>query len=177
MLKLKNKITYTLLPLIVLLAWLLSSAFAHKLHPIYVGVIDMNYDAPKRTMQLSIKLFASDIEDALRKQTKQPIDVIHPKNKAALDTLLIRYIKKRLQLTVNNLPTTLMYVGTEYETDGSLYTYIELQNITSPKTIAVNTTLLYDYLPKQLLLIHTQVNAIKKSTKLVNPSNKAMFEF
>lgn len=177
MLKLKNKITYTLLLPTVLFVWLLTSAFTHRLHPIYVSVIDMNYDVPKHTMQLSIKMFASDIEDALRKQTKQPIDVVHPKNQAALDTLLFRYLKKRLQLTINDTPTTLVYVGSEYETDGSLYTYIELQNIPLPKTINVKTTLLYDYLPEQLLLLHAQVNGIKKSTKLLNPNSQAMFGF
>jgi hypothetical protein len=163
--------------LLTLFALLLCSAFTPTKHPVYVSAIDLTYSAKEKTIQITARMFANDLETVLRKQTRKPIDVLHPKNQGVLDTLLFNYIKKHFAVSINAKPTTLVYVGSEEVEKGSIWVYIELQKIPNPKTIKVNSTLLYDFQPQQINIIHTNVNNNYKSYKLINPNSEAVFTY
>ncbi len=163
--------------LIILCTIALCSAFIRLKHPVYVTAIDLMYSAKEKTMQITVRMFANDLETVLRKQTRKSIDVLHPKSQVVLDSVLFNYIKKHFAVSINTKPTTLMYVGSEEAEKGSIWVYIELQKIPTPKTINVNSTLLYDFQPQQINIIHTNVNNNYKSYKLVNPSNEAVFTY
>ncbi|MBI3519943.1 MAG: hypothetical protein HY062_11370 [Bacteroidetes bacterium] len=157
------------------LVLILVSSFLLK-HPFYISVVDIKQDVKQHSLNISVKLFTNDIENALKKTTTKSIDLLNPKNKADMETELMNYIKKRLTIIVNNKATTLDFIGYEREED-AIWAYLEIKKINQPKDIKVDTKLLYDDLPQQTNIVHAEVNGIKKSSKVINPDSKVEFSF
>jgi hypothetical protein len=76
-------------------------------------VIDIKHDAKQHTLNISVKLFTNDIEEALKKTTTKSIDLLNPKNKAEMEIELMNYFKKRLSILVNNKATSIDFIGFE----------------------------------------------------------------
>jgi hypothetical protein len=150
--------------------------YCHYKHPFYMGVIDIKYDSKTQHVAVSIKLFTNDIEDALKKTTTKSIDLLNPTNKANMEFELFEYIKKRFSVELNNKITTLDFIGYEKEED-AIWTYLEIKKSNQPHRLKIITSLLYDFLPQQMLIIHAEVNSLKKSFKLTNPENQVEFNF
>ena len=99
-------VKYTLFAILLLFI----SSFQKVKHPFFVSVIDINYKQKERALQLSVKLFTNDLEDALRKTSKKKIDILNPINKVETDSILFNYIIKRLNITINSKKQTLHFI-------------------------------------------------------------------
>jgi hypothetical protein len=182
MLKLKNIapyrsfITATVKSLFFGLFILLAFGFHSLKHPFYISVVDIKHDAKQQSLNISVKLFTNDIEEALKKTTSKSIDLLNPKNKAEMETELMTYIKKRLSISLNNKATNIDFIGYEKEED-AIWAYLEIKKVGLPKNIKIDTKLLYDFLPQQSNIIHAEVNGVKKSSKVNNPDSKVEFNF
>ncbi len=182
MLKVKNiasfraNITPAVKSLFLGLFIVLVSSFHAVKHPFYLGLVDIKQDVKQHTLNVSVKLFINDIEDALKKTTKKNIDLLNPKNKAEMEAELFTYIKKRLSITINQKAATLDMIGYEREEE-AIWTYIEIKKVNQVKAIQVDTKLLYDFLPQQSNIVHVEINDVKKSSKVTNPDSKVEFSF
>jgi hypothetical protein len=155
---------------------LIVSGFHSKKHPFYLSVIDIKQNVKIHTLSISVKMFTNDIEEALKKTSAKPIDLLNPENKAAMEAELFTYIKKRLSVDVNGLKKELEFIGYEKEED-AVWAYFEIKKVFPVTKLQVHTTLLYDYLPQQTNIVHAEINDIKKSSKVVNPDSKVEFNF
>lgn len=155
---------------------ILTSSFHKPKHPFYVSVVDLNYKQKERNLQVSVKLFSNDLEDALQRTSKKNIDLLNPKNQTETDSVLLNYISKRLAILVNSKKQLLNYIGYEKEEE-AIWTYFEIKNCILPKNITIDTKLLYDYLPQQINIVHVNVNGHKKSSKVTNPEHHIEFIF
>jgi hypothetical protein len=182
MLKLKNIATFkqfitaTVKSLFFGLFIVLAFGFHSLKHPFYISVIDIKHDVKQHTLNISVKLFTNDIEEALKKTTTKSIDLLNPKNKAEMEIELMNYFKKRLSILVNNKATSIDFIGFEREED-AIWAYLEVKKVAIPKNIIIDTKLLYDFLPQQSNIIHAEVNGAKKSSKVNNPDSKVEFNF
>lgn len=182
MLKLKNtascrtNITPAVKCLFLGLFIMLVSAFHISKHPFYLGVIDIKHDVKQHALNVSVKLFINDIEDALKKTSNRSIDLLNPKNKAEMEAELFSYVKKRLSITVDNKATTLDFIGYEREEE-AIWVYIEIKKVNQPKNLKVDTRLLYDFIPQQSNIVHAEINGVKKNSKVTNPDSKVEFSF
>lgn len=154
----------------------LVSSFHCFKHPFYISVIDIKQDIKQPNLNISVRLFTNDLEDALRKITMGPIDVLNPKNKVETDSIMFSYIKNRLTFQVNGKSQRLNFIGYEKEEE-SVWVYLEIKKIIAPKKIIVDTKLLYDFLPQQVNIVHAEINNIKKSSKVSNPDSRVVFVF
>ena len=145
-------------------------------HPIYVSVIEIDHNAAAKTLEVSCKLFTDDLEKILRSTYKVPVDLINPKDKIAMDRLINDYVQRHLKVNADGRPITFKYIGFEQVEEG-IYSYYEAANVAQVKNIAVTNNLLYEYKPEQIGLLHVTVNGTRKSTKLVNPADKAELQF
>jgi hypothetical protein len=145
-------------------------------HPIYVSVIEIEHNAKGKTLEISCKLFTDDLEKVLRTTYKMPVDLINPKDRPAMDRLINDYVQKHFKVSADNRPQSLKYIGFEQEEEG-IYCYFEVENVASVKTIGIINNLLYEDKPEQMGLLHITVNGTRKSTKLVNPDDKAVVNF
>jgi undecaprenyl pyrophosphate synthase len=146
-------------------------------HPYFVSTTEINYNNPGKTVEITCRLFTDNLEDALKKIYKKEVDLLHPKDKKEVEKLLLDYISKRLKITSNGQSYPMEIIGYEKEED-AIWTYLEIKKDILPKTVTVENGLLYDFLPKQINMVHVTVNgANRQSSKVENPDKKMNFTF
>lgn len=145
-------------------------------HPFYVSVTEINHNASTKSLEISCKFFAEDLEQVLEKDYKTTLDMAAAKDKATFDKLIPDYITKRLVLTVDGKAAALHYIGFEKEKE-SAYAYFEVENIAVVKSINATNSLLHDFIDQQINIMHVIVGGKRQSTKLDYPETKAAFQF
>lgn len=146
------------------------------MHPIYVSVAEIDYNAKGKTLEVSCKLFTDDFEKTLRSVYKTNVDLINPPSREAMDKLVNDYVQKNFKLTLDGKQVTLKYQGYE-EIEEGIYSYYEASGMSEPKSIQIFNTLLYANHTQQMGLMHVTVNGSRKSTRLNNPDSKATVSF
>ena len=145
-------------------------------HPFYVSVTQIDHNAKTQTIEVSCRMFYDDLEHALEKDYKKPLDIVKPTDKALLNRLLNEYVKKHLSIKADGKPLTLNYIGYEIQEDGA-WTYFEVKGILSVKKIEVHDELLNTQHEEQINMLHVTVGGKRQSTKLDNPDTEASFSF
>jgi hypothetical protein len=145
-------------------------------HPIFVSVTEIEHNAKDKTLEISCKIFTDDFEKTLREAYKTHIDLLQPKDKNAMNKLVSDYVQKHLQVKVDDKAVALQFIGYEQEEEG-IVSFYQVNNIPAVKKLDITDNILFEYKKEQISIIHTHVNGNRKSTKLVNPEEKASFEF
>ena len=145
-------------------------------HPFYIAVTEINLNTSDKTLEVSCKMFADDIEQILEKNNHTQLDISADKDKSKFDTYIPAYVKTHLNVSVDGRATNLSYIGFEKEKE-SAYCYFQVENISSLKKIDINDSILQDFTSDQINIIHVTVNGKRQSTKLDYPSTNASFSF
>ena len=145
-------------------------------HPVYMSVTEIEHNAKDKTLEISCKIFTDDFEKTLRQSYKGIVDLINPKDKAAMDKLVSAYVQKHLLIKADGRPVALQFIGYEQQEEG-INSYYQVNNIPSVKKIEITDNILYEYKDQQISLLHVTVGGNRKSTKMVNPEEKVSLEF
>ena len=145
-------------------------------HPIYVSVIEIEHNSKDKVLEISCKIFTDDFENTLRKAYQVHVDLLDPKQKAAMNKLVNEYVQKHFRISLEGKIATMQFMGFENIEEG-IYCYFQVDQVNSVKNISITDNILYEYKSEQICLIHVTVGDNRKSTKLVNPVDKASFEF
>ncbi len=164
-----------------LFKWLLAGGLLFNLpetavHPIFVSVTEIEYNAKDKTLEISCKIFTDDFEKTLRQNYKSQVDLLNPKDKNAMNKLVSDYVPKHLLIKVDEKAVLLQFIGYEQQEEG-IVSFYQVNNISSVRKIDITNNILFDYKKEQLNIIHVIVDGNRKSTRLVNPDDKAGFEF
>ena len=147
-----------------------------RYHPFHVSVVEVNHNQAEQTLEISCKIFTDDFEKALAQHYKTRVDLINPPDKAAMDSLVKKYLISRLAISTGGKTLKLSYIGFERENE-AVYGYVQADHVEAVKTIIITTNLLYDLFTDQVNLVHVIVGGKRKSTKLDYPETAAKFEF
>lgn len=145
-------------------------------HPIYVSVTEIEHNTKDKTLEISCKIFTDDFEKTLRQTYKGTVDLLQPKDKTAMNKLVQDYVQKHLLIKVDDKTVALQFLGYEQEEEG-IISFYQVNNIATIKKLDITDNILFEYKKEQISIIHTTVNGNRKSTKLVNPEEKASFVF
>jgi hypothetical protein len=148
----------------------------HRLHPFHVSVVEIDHNASAKTLEISCKIFTDDFEKVLAQNYKTKVYLINPPDKAAMDTIVKKYISSHLSINADGKPGKLMYVGFERESE-AVYGYVQVNDIPSVKKIDIMNKLMYDLFTDQINLVHVIVGGNRKSTKLDYPDTQASFSY
>ncbi|MFD0765538.1 DUF6702 family protein [Mucilaginibacter lutimaris] len=146
------------------------------MHPFYVSVTEIKHNPKTQAVEVSCRMFYDDLEHALEKDNKIPLDIVKPKDKAQLNRFINEYIKKHLSIRADGKPLNLGYIGYEIQEDGA-WAYFEVKGITSIKKIDIHDDLLNALHPEQINMLHVTVDGNRKSTKLDAPDANTSFSF
>jgi len=159
----------------MLYKWLLVGGLGF-LHPFYISVTEINHNAKEKILEISCKIFLDDTEKAIRKQSNAVVELTSPKDPKKAQQLVSDYVRKHLVVKIDGRPVALEFVG--YEVEGaSLWSYYQVKNISSVQKIEVSNNLLYEMYDSQISIVHAQVGANKKSTRVTNPETNMVFDF
>ncbi len=154
----------------------LSGAAKAGLHPFHVSVVELEHNSADKTLEISCKIFTDDFETILAKNYNAKVDLTNPPNKAAMDSLVRKYINSHLAFRANGKPVILTYIGFEVDKEAA-YGYVEVDNVPSVSKIDITNTILFDKFDDQVNIMHIKVNGERKSTKLNYPDKEASFNF
>ena len=153
-----------------------TSIHVYAFHPFYISVTEMSLNSKTKSLEISCKMFAEDIEDVLKQNYKVPVDLSNEKMLSQNNKLINNYILKHFSVNIDSKAAALKFVGFEKENE-SVYCYFEVLNVPAIQKIIVNNTILQDYKQEQINIMHVIVNGTRKSTKLDYPQNQASFSF
>jgi hypothetical protein len=145
-------------------------------HPFYISVTEINLNTADKTLEVSCKMFADDLEQTIEKINHSQLDISSDKDKPKFENYIPAYVKNHLSISIDGKAANLSYIGFEKEKE-SAYCYFEVENISSLKKIDINNSLLHDYTSEQVNIIHVLVNGKRQSTKLDYPNRNASFRF
>ena len=145
-------------------------------HPFYVSVVEINHNGTDKTLEISCKIFTDDFQKALGKAYNTSVDLINPKDRTAVEKQISDYISDHLSLIADNKPVKFQYLGYEISEE-AVWSYLQVDNITSIKNLDIVNKILHDYTDKQVNIMHITVNGGRKSTKLDYPKTSASFSF
>lgn len=152
---------------LILFKWLLPAWFSW--HPFYVSVTEIEHVKAKNEVQVSCRIFADDLEAVLRKESKLPLDIIHPANRAKMDSLIAGYISRHVLIHVDGKSLQLTYLGYKMEEEAA-WCFLSAQTTSPFKQVRVKDDILYSEHPNQINMIHLIRDGIRKSNKLDNPA-------
>ena len=93
-----------------------------------------------------------------------------------MNKLVSDYVQKHLLIKADDKTVALQFLGYEQEEEG-IISYYQVNNIAAVKKLDITDNILFEYKKEQISIIHTTVNGNRKSTRLVNPEEKASFVF
>jgi hypothetical protein len=145
-------------------------------HPFYIAVTEINLNTSDKTLEVSCKMFADDLEQIIEKNNHTQLDISADKDKAKFDSYIPAYVRNHLSLSIDGKAGSLSYIGFEKEKE-SAYCYFQVEHIASLKKLDVIDNLLHDFTADQINIIHVTVNGKRQSTKLDFPEKSASFSF
>ncbi|MBC7851603.1 MAG: hypothetical protein H7Y31_17795 [Chitinophagaceae bacterium] len=147
------------------------------IHPLYISVSEMEYNAIERALEISCKVFTDDFEKALNKASNSPVDLYKPRDSAVIQKLVAQYLQKHFQVKLDGKPVTLEFVGHELE-EQSTWSYFQVSKLNAmPRKIEIVNNIFFELYDKQINIMHVSVGGTRKSTKLDYPVAVATFEF
>lgn len=145
-------------------------------HPFYVSVTEINQNRDTKSLEITCKVFADDLEDILKKNYKTTVDLTAQSQQAQNNRLVSDYFTRRLGLSIDGKPGRLAFVGFEKDSE-SAFCYFEVPNVPALNTLQVSNSILQDLSTEQINIMHVTVNGTRKSYKLDYPHKEATFSF
>lgn len=146
------------------------------LHPFHISMTEIKYNAGKKTLELSEKIFWDDLEVELNDYSKTKVNFLKPANKEELNKLLKKYILEHTEIFINGKKIALNYLGYEIEEDVA-WIYIEASNIPSPKTAEIKNSVLFKNFPSQQNIINFYKDKSPKSLRLIESQIQGKLNF
>ena len=150
------------------------TAIVSLLHPYFISMTEIEHDKASNSLEISVRIFTDDLEKTIRQTYTGKVDLLNKNEKANSEKLIQQYINKHLIIKADGKVLNLKFDGFESE-EGSIWSYLEYDNITSIKTLEVTNTILYDYKEEQVNFIHVKAGSYDETTKLNYPDNYQKF--
>lgn len=145
-------------------------------HPFFLSVSELRVDTKKQEINLSCRLFADDLENALTKIHHKPLDLIAGLKEASIQQGVDTYVRERFSLGMAGQKISFRFLGMEQE-DEAIWCYFEANTFVAGKKMVISNSLLYDFLPEQVNVLHVYLDGERQSKRLVNPDKVVSFTF
>ncbi len=149
--------------------------FAFSTHRYYLSLTQIKFKEESKSVQIIINVFMDDIELALNKDYNIDLQLTTKKELPNNDVYFEKYLRDKLQFTIDGTQKKFNYIGKEYEND-LVYFYIEIESINQVKTIKINNKILIKHFPEQQNLIKSNVGKKNKSILLNNEETSGILE-
>ena len=146
------------------------------LHPFHISLTEIKYNAQKKNMEISQKIFWDDLEVGLSDFYKAKINFLKPKDKADLDKKIKEYILRNNEIIVNGQKVALSYLGYEIEEDAAWF-YLEAIQLTKPEKVEVRNSILQSHFNDQQNIINFYRDKSPKSLILTKGKDRGQISF
>lgn len=144
---------------------LLLNAWVMRPHPIHVGVTELFLNEKEKRVEIMIRLFTDDLEEALRKRYNVPAFFDTPKQHPQINEYIKKYLEENFKLSINKKAVGYRFVGRETEADAQ-WIYAEVIGIHKWNSVRVRNELLFDLFDDQEHFVHLKAKGLKEGGKL-----------
>ena len=145
-------------------------------HPLYVAVVEIEYNIGDKFATLLCRTFPDDLQLALQKQYSKKESIDNPGDPKKLALEIDGYIKSHLQLKINGRQYNLVFINYKKD-DEAVSINFRINNIDNIQNVEIADNIFYELYNKQINIIYVTVNGNHKSKQLSNPVSEAKFEF
>jgi hypothetical protein len=157
----------------LLLIFLTLSSFAHKF---YVSIWQINFAPGKQRLEITSRIFADDLNNALKAKFNQPFNLGEKAQTAQQETLFKQYAAANFSLKVNGKPVALEYMSSETK-NNVFISYFRATGITKVDKLDITNKVLQDFVTEQQNIIQTQVGGQKESLLLTTDNPSGTIEY
>jgi len=136
-----------------------------EMHKFYVSVTQINFAQDKKTIQITSRIFIDDLNNALEKKYKKKFYIGSTKETEEEIQLLKNYFSENFSIKVNSKTKPTVFLDKEIE-DDVIVLYHVIRDVSKINSLEIKNTLLFDFLPEQQHIIHTQISGKKLSALL-----------
>lgn len=146
-------------------------------HPLHISVTEITLDEKEHELEIMIRIFTDDLEQAIRTESKNPDLTIMSPPGTTTDKLVWNYMQTRFKLTAGGKQLSLKYLGHEKDEDVTVF-YIQVHPMQKFETISITNSIITEVYDDQSNLVNVTVGETTKSLRLMrnNPSGKLSFE-
>ncbi|REH47448.1 hypothetical protein C7448_10669 [Tenacibaculum gallaicum] len=146
------------------------------LHKYYVALTEIEYREDTQSVQMIMNVFMDDIELAINKDYNTNLQIATKNELPSINEYYYKYLKTHFKVTINNKEAVYKFIGKEY--DGNIvYFYLEIEDVSLPKSIKIENDILVDHFPDQQNLIKATVKKERKSLFLSSDNDKGLLNF
>jgi len=132
---------------------MLAFALFGTVHDFFVSILTIRHVRSTRTLDLTWRITAHDIEHAL--ENVAPLKLASAQEHPKADSILVAYLNEHLHLTLDEQPVTWAWIGRELDGE-TLYCYLQVNDVDPLGTLTVKNTLLQDLFYEQQNLVHLE---------------------
>ncbi|MCB0764826.1 MAG: hypothetical protein KDB84_08985 [Flavobacteriales bacterium] len=136
-------------PLLIL--W--SMALTTAPHDFFVSILTIRHDVVERTLDLTWRITAHDLEHALSDRADLKLGSDREYVKA--DSLVDRYLREHVTIAQQDRPLAWRWIGKELEGE-TLYCYLQVEGVPTPNELTISNSLLQDVFPDQQNIVHVE---------------------
>jgi hypothetical protein len=152
--------------IIIAVLFILISSFT--IHKFYVSIYQVNYDAKKKMLQITARIFEDDLNHVLEKKYNQKTFIGQEKESQGDIALLNKYLLEHFIIKINGQQKTLVFLSKEKESN-VIIAYYYIKGISKIKTIEIQNTALQELHDEQQNIM--QVNVFNKKQSLLLTSD------
>ena len=151
---------------ILLLLSIFSFGFTtSEVHKFYTSLTEIDYLTDKREIQVALKIFTDDLEDAIKKDDGKQLYLDTSKEIENTDAYLKKYLLNNFTIKIKEKQQTMQYAGKEY-IDDATWVYFKYSDLPKRiKSISITNNVIISLHRKQKNLIN-----FKKDRKLFKSS-------
>ena len=154
----------------------LTCGLALTRHPIHVSVTEIEYDEAEKELEIMMRIFIDDLENALRLHHKQAgLDILNT-DEATAKKLIGAYLLTHFSVVLDSKKTPMEYLGQEVEGQAFIC-YILAPGIRNWSTAEVTNRILFELFDDQSNIVHVTSGGVTRSRRLMRDNQAGIFSF
>lgn len=146
------------------------------MHKFYVSIFQIKYEQEKNRLEITSRIFADDLNDALQQKFKEKTFFGENRHNPSQEKWMQQYLAENFIINVNKKLVQLEYLSYEVE-DNVVICYFRIKDIGKVKSISVKNKVLYEIFPEQQNIIQTQISNQKKNLVLTLDKSSGILSY
>ena len=134
-------------------------------HKFYVSTTIIEQNTITNSLEITIKLFTDDLEQALEKSSESPMCLGDEREYKEADRLIEEYLREKLELSFNDRPVYPNFIGKEVEYDLT-FVYFELLSIPEFDVLTLRDEIFFELFEEQVNIIHLKLDGWEQTLML-----------
>ena len=148
-------------------AWLGVCSNGQVTHPIHLSICEIHHNPVSKKLEISLKIFTDDLEEALLMQGTPPQYIATDKERKEANQHIFRYIQEGFWIIENGKKVQLSWVGKELSEDlMAVWCYMESEPIGLSKNVIFKNCILMELFSDQKNILHAHWYDNKKQHEL-----------